>query len=79
MSNVSEMEPIFMSVSDYHQFDGIEAALRLLNTDIKVVELNSDTYDLHGYVGMAYVGRKPTEDEIKAMLSDPETTINSMY
>lgn len=79
MNAISEMEPIFIGVLDYHQFDGIEAALRLLNKDIKVVELNSDTYDLHGYVGMAYIGRKPTEKEIKAMLSDPETTINSMY
>lgn len=76
MNTISSMDPIFMSVGDYHEFDGVEAALRLLNNGIKVVELNSDIYNLHGYVGMAYLGKKPTEQEIKEILSDPETKIH---
>jgi hypothetical protein len=57
--------PRFVWVDDYHEFYSVQTYMKLLNRKIKVEEIGFCGSD---YVGIAYIGRRPSKANIRKML-----------
>lgn len=76
-AEIAKFEPFLITVSDYHDFNGYNILLNALNPALSVVEVDYDSDDLgyHGYIGIVYLGKKPSNKEIKALL-DKRIVVN---
>lgn len=75
--------PFFITVYDYHLFDGIRSAMQLINPKIKVEEVSlagldrfENVFDPH--VAVVFEGRKPSDKVIADMLSNKKTKIHAV-
>jgi hypothetical protein len=64
--------PFLIEVDDYHEFRFIQACLNLINTRIKVAELDDYSSMLGAYLGVVYEGRRPSKAAIKKMVDADE-------
>ena len=58
--------PNVISVDDYHEFELAEELYRVINKKIKVTEIGFD-YNSSKYIGLVYIGRKPTQKVINRL------------
>lgn len=76
-AEITKVEPFLIEVPDYHQFHRYNEFLNALNPALKVVEVNynQDVYLDYGFIGIVYLGKKPSNKEIKALL-DKRIVVN---
>jgi hypothetical protein len=80
MKNAPNM-PFLIRVEDYHRFDQIQEAMRLINPKARVSEV--DIFDGDGefefpYVGVVYEGRKPSKKTLLDICRDPKTRVHDL-
>ena len=73
--------PFFIRLSDYHAFDEIQAAMRLLNPKVRVEEVELEKFYVRNgrllpYTAIVFEGRSPKESEILEMLNNKRTKIH---
>lgn len=63
--------PSLILCDDYHEFEDLEYQIRTIIKGFKVKELGCEAGD---YVGLAYVGKKPSEAVIQKLLDKESIT-----